>query len=160
MEARSCVRAPPLAGARAFTPLLTCSNRRGRHAANPEHGFIRMSCRLPSSSVARMLIPHRTSQQNAGLATAPNIAPREPVLEPVKLFRSPYRRADRPRGQRHLGGSPRRRDRQIRLARRPATIDRHDMSRDMGGLLGAQKDDDLCDLLRLAPTAKRDYGQY
>ena len=45
---------------------------------------------------------------SCNMATARNIASPEHVLEPVTLFRSPNHRAIRPRGQRHLGGSPRR----------------------------------------------------
>jgi len=48
----------------------------------------------------------------------------------------------------------------LRLARRPATIDRHYMARYVRGSVRAQKDDDVCDLLWLAPTAERNDGQH
>jgi len=44
---------------------------------------------------------------------------------------------------------------QATLACRPATIDRHDVARNMGGRIRAQKDDDLRDFLRLTPMAER-----
>ena len=42
-----------------------------------------------------------------------------------------------------------------KLPRRPPTIDRHDVARHIGGPIGTQKNDDVCDFLWLAPTAER-----
>ena len=55
---------------------------------------------------------------------------------------------------------PRRGDRLTRLARPPATIDRHDVSGNVRGAIRAGKDYDLRDLHRRAPTTERNYGQY
>ena len=58
----------------------------------------------------------------------------------------------------HGARPPRRGDRLTQLARRPATIDRHDMSGNVRGSVRAEKDYDLRDLLRLAPRTERTYA--
>ena len=58
----------------------------------------------------------------------------------------------------HGARPPRRGDRLTQLARRPAAIDRHDVFGNVRGSVRAEKDYDLRDLLRVAPTTERNYA--